>query len=358
MSTSEREGSEASEGVPLDSERTASWSTSAEPADDDWPADSGSGPTGGDPAAPVWRRLALGRAMPERAAHRRLDGPWLDDAWQRGRILLLDERGRVVVEGPAEAPRMVWFASDDPSASVADADRLFLAEEDGIPYFALLAALPEKLPDGQRTVSLREVGAELVPFESSLLTAAIGLANWHRDYRYGPRTGTRLGWRAGGWEAEAVDGSEIVYPRTNPAIIVLVHDGVAGDEGRCLLTRGLTWPEGRYSCVAGFVEPGEAAEAAVFREVAEETGVRISEVRYLASQAWPLPASLMLGFYALAESDQPVTVEEAELADACWFSRGQLRGRGPGPAPIVPPPLSIAHELLTAWRDERIENPF
>ncbi|TQS42353.1 NAD(+) diphosphatase [Cryptosporangium phraense] len=294
--------------------------------------------------------------MPERAAYHRLDGPWLEEAWERARIVLLDERGRVAAEGPTEAPRLVWFTAAEVVAP--DAERLFLAEEDGIPYFAVLAELPEKPADGWRSVSLREVGAELVPFESSLLTEAIGLANWHRDYRFGPRTGTRLGWRNGGWEAEAVDGSEVVYPRTNPAIIVLVHDGVAGDEGRCLLTRGLTWPEGRYSCVAGFVEPGEAAEAAVFREVAEETGVRIREVRYLASQAWPLPASLMLGFYALAESDQPVTVEEVELADARWFTRGQLRGHGPGEAPIVPPPLSIAHELLTAWRDERIENPF
>ncbi|SHN32921.1 NAD(+) diphosphatase [Cryptosporangium aurantiacum] len=337
-------GSEGSEGVPLDRERTATWSTSAEP--------DGSA----DPAAPVpvWRRLALGRAMPDRAAHHRLDAAWLDEAWKRARVLLLDDRGRAVVEGAPESPRLVWFAAEDPAAAVSDDERLFLAEDGDVPYFALLTALPDVLAEGQRPASLREVGAQLSPLESALLTEAVGLANWHRDYRYGPRTGTRLGWRAGGWEAEAVDGSEVVYPRTNPAIIVLTHDGVPGDEGRCLLTRGLTWPEGRYSCVAGFVEPGESAEAAVFREVAEETGVRIREVRYLASQAWPLPASLMLGFYAIADSDQPVVIEEIELADARWFTRGELRGRGPGPAPIVPPPLSIAHELLTAWRDERV----
>ncbi|WP_157018297.1 NAD(+) diphosphatase [Cryptosporangium arvum] len=334
------EQTEGAEGVPeIDRERTAAWETSA--------------PGAPDPAAaelPVWRQLALGRAMPDRAAHHRLDGPWLDAAWARARILLLDDKGRVLVEGGTQEPRLVWASAEDP-ATAADAERLFLAEDEGVPYFALLTELPETA--GARPASLREVGAQLGPLESALLTEAIGLANWHRDYRYGPRTGTRLGWRAGGWEAEAVDGSEVVYPRTNPAIIVLVHDGVPGDEGRCLLTRGLTWPEGRYSCVAGFVEPGEAAEAAVFREVAEETGVRIRECTYLASQAWPLPASLMLGFYALADSGQPVTVEEVELADARWFTRGELRGRGPGPAPIVPPPLSIAHELLTAWRDER-----
>jgi NAD+ diphosphatase len=301
---------------------------------------------------PIWRQLALGRAMPDRAAYHRLDNDWLDAAWVRGRVLLLDEKGQVVVEGTVDSPRLVWFGAEHP-ATVTDGERLFLAEEAGVPYFALLADLPEKITSDQRAANLREVGAQLSPLESALLTEAVGLANWHRDYRYGPRTGTRLGWRSGGWEAEAIDGSEVVYPRTNPAIIVLVSDGVPGDEGRCLLTRGLSWPEGRYSCVAGFVEPGESAEAAVFREVAEETGVTIREVSYLASQAWPLPASLMLGFYALADSDQPVIVEEIELADARWFTRGELRGRGPGPAPIVPPPLSIAYELLTGWRDER-----
>lgn len=301
---------------------------------------------------PIWRQLALGRAMPERAAHHRLDEAWLDAAWARARILPLDETGRVVVEGPAESPRLVWFAAEHLTIA-SDDERLFLAEDAGVPYFALLTELPPAVGAEQRTASLRKVGAQLPPLESALFAQALGLANWHRDYRYGPRTGTRLGWRAGGWEGEAIDGSEVVYPRTNPAIIVLVHDGVPGDEGRCLLTRGLSWPEGRYSCVAGFVEPGEAAEAAVFREVAEETGVRIRECTYLASQAWPLPASLMLGFYALADSAQPVVVEEIELADARWFTRGELRGRGPGPAPVVPPPLSIAHELLTGWRDER-----
>lgn len=297
----------------------------------------------------VWRRLALGRAMPDRAAHHRLDEPWLEDAWKRGRVLVLDERGLVLVDGAAEEPRLVWADA----AAVPDGHRLFLAEEDGVPYFAVLASLPAAAPAGQRRAYLREVGAQLPPLDAALLTEAVAMANWHQDYQYGPRTGAKLGWRAAGWEAVADDGSEVVYPRTNPAIIVLVHDGIAGDDGRCLLTRQSTWPPGRYSCVAGFVEPGEAAEAAVYREVAEETGVTLRSVSYVASQAWPLPASLMLGFYALADSAQPVTVDPVELEDAGWFSRGQLLGRGPGPALIVPPPLSIAHELLTGWRDER-----
>lgn len=306
-------------------------------------------------AAPIWRRLALGRATPNRAAHRRLDAEWLAAAWEGGQVLVVDERSRVLVDGPPEAPRLVWL----PGPKAPDGERLLLAEVDDVPYFAVLVSAPE-WPDRDkngvdvRPAYLREVGAQLEPLESALLTEAVGLANWHREYRYGPRTGAELGWQAAGWEAVTADRTEIVYPRTNPAIIVLVHDNVPGDAGRCLLTRGANWGPGRYSCVAGFVEPGEAAEAAVLREVAEETGVVVDEVSYLASQAWPLPASLMLGFFGVADSSQPVIVETAELEDARWFSRGQLLGRGPAQAPITPSPLSIAHELVTAWRDERL----
>ena len=320
-------------------------------------------PTAGEPG-PVWRRLALGRALLDRAAHRRLDADWLAAAWERAQVLVLDERGRVLVDGAPEAPGLVWL----PGPKAPEGERLFLAESEGVPYFAVLVTEPAwpkreertqwpRQVDGEagiRPVYLREVGAELDAVESALLTEAVGLANWHREYRYGPHTGAELGWQAAGWEGVTPDGAEVVYPRTNPAIIVLVHDNVSGDAGRCLLTRQASWGPGRFSCVAGFVEPGEAAEAAVFREVAEETGVKVDEVSYLASQAWPLPASLMLGFYALADSRQPVVVETAELEDARWFSRGELLGRGPGPAPVTPPPLSIAHELLTGWRDERI----
>jgi NAD+ diphosphatase len=314
---------------------------------------------GANGAGPIWRRLALGRAMPERAAHRRLDADWLETAWLRARVLVLDARGRVLVDGPSDAPQLIWL----PGEEAPEGERIFLAEEDAVPYFAVLVELTDwpkrgEYPVGLRPADLREVGVALTPIESALLTQAVGVANWHREYRYGPHTGSPLAWQAGGWEGVTAEG-EVVYPRTNPAIIVLVHDNVPGDAGRCLLGRNANWPEGRYSCLAGFVEPGEAAEAAVYREVAEETGVVIGDPRYVASQAWPLPASLMLGFYAHADPEQPVVVDKVELDDARWFTRGELRGRAAAgaplkPPPLTPPPLSIAYELIAGWRDERI----
>jgi NAD+ diphosphatase len=269
-------------------------------------------------------------------------------------VLVLDERGRVLVDGPKTTPQLVWL----PGTEAPEGERFFLAEEDGVPYFAVLVDATDwpkrgENPDGLRPAGLRDVGAELDALESALLTEAVGLANWRRDYRYGPHTGEKLDLQAAGWEGVTASG-EVVYPRTNPAIIVLVHDGVAGDEGRCLLGRQAGWPEGRYSCLAGFVESGEAAEAAVYREVAEETGVVIEDPRYVASQAWPLPASLMLGFYALADPNQPVVVDRVEIEHARWFTRAELRGRAAREAPMTPPPLSIAYELISAWRDERM----
>ncbi|HEV2088059.1 MAG TPA: NAD(+) diphosphatase, partial [Cryptosporangiaceae bacterium] len=241
--------------------------------------------------------------------------------------------------------RLAFVAAPD----APDGDRIFLGVDADGPYFAVLGALPE-VPNA-RPASLREVGEVLDDHHAALLAEAVGVANWHRSYRYSPATGAPLVWQAAGWEGVPADDSAVVWPRTNPAVIVLVHDGVPGEGGRCLLTRAASWEPGRYSCVAGFVEPGESAEAAVGREVREETAVLVRDVRYVASQPWPLPASLMLGFYALADAGQEVVVDHTELEDARWFTRAELRGRGPGPAPLHPSAFSISHELIVGWRD-------
>jgi NAD+ diphosphatase len=164
-----------------------------------------------------------------------------------------------------------------------------------------------------------------------------------------------------GWTRTCVaDGSEH-FPRTDPAVIMLVHDG----DGRALLGRGPQWPEGRFSTLAGFVEPGESLEAAVAREVYEEVGIRLGEIRYLASQPWPFPSSLMLGFLARLDGDPAITLDPAELAEAGWFTREEVaRARdwtdadhlpGDGAASpgsrlrAVPPHLSISRYLIDRW---------
>ena len=149
-------------------------------------------------------------------------------------------------------------------------------------------------------------------------------------------------------------------PRTDPAVIVLVHDGEPGEDGLCLLGTNVAWARGtmgslrRYSCLAGFVEPGESAELTVIREVAEEVGVHVHHLQYVASQPWPYPGSLMLGFHALANPDDQITPDPTEIADARWFSRAEIRlaeAEDPSATFGLPNPSSIAHFLITTWLD-------
>jgi NAD+ diphosphatase len=293
-----------------------------------------------------WRRLAFCRELIDRAAHRRTDDAWLADAWPGARVLIVDGESRVLVTGDGGAPKLVLVPADDAPGG----ERLFLGVDSEAPYFAVLGAHP--VVPGARPASLFQIGADLDGYDAALLAEAVGLANWVRTYRYSPLTGAPLGLRSAGWEAVAEDGSGVIWPRTNPAMIVLVRDGVPGEEGRCLLSRQAVWPPGRWSCLAGFVEPGESAEGAVHREVFEEAGVAVSDVRYYASQPWPLPASLMLGFTAIGDPTEPVRVDTTELEDARWFTRAELRGRGPADEPLLPPPVSIAYHLIKRWRDE------
>jgi NAD+ diphosphatase len=134
------------------------------------------------------------------------------------------------------------------------------------------------------------------------------------------------------------------YPRTDPAVIVLVTD----DDDRALLGRQASWPAGRFSTLAGFVEPGESLEAAVLREVREESGVVVDTVEYVASQPWPFPASLMLGYFARAAT-QPAAADGVELAEAAWFTRDALRAALASGEVGLPPATSISRRLIDAW---------
>jgi NAD+ diphosphatase len=134
------------------------------------------------------------------------------------------------------------------------------------------------------------------------------------------------------------------HPRTDPVVIMLVHDG-----DRALLGRQARWPRGRYSALAGFVEPGESLEEAVAREVAEEAGVSVGEIRYRSSQPWPFPASLMVGFHARFAGGDAVA-SDAELEDVRWFERGELRAIASGETDLhLPPPVAIARRLIDEW---------
>lgn len=313
----------------------------------------------------------LARSGVDRAAANRADPHWLEAAWSRARVLVVDDSGRALCgsgEPSAASPHRPELAFLDPADAPAG-QRLFLGvDAQQVPYFAVVAPLPEHKE--AQPVSLREVGASLGDRDAGLFTTAVALAKWHAAHRHAPRTGAPTELAAGGWVRVDPDGEQL-FPRTDPAVIVLVHDGVAGPGGRCLLGHNAAWRRRQgprfFSVLAGFVEAGESAEAAVVREVHEEVGVRVSRLRYLGSQAWPYPGSLMLGFTGYADPAGALCPDLAEIAEARWFTRDEVAAllpQAPGPSGVpygaapagseiaLPGPASIAHYLIRCWLRE------
>jgi len=280
----------------------------------------------------------------DRAAHRRLDAAWLDEAWQRALVLMIATDGRAIVH----SGRLVLV----PSQGIIG-ERLFLGvDEAGTPYFAV-AGEPDVI-EGGALVHLWEVGSELPARDARLFASGLGLMQWHRDHQFSPATGQPTLAEQGGWVRREANG-ELHFPRTDPAVIMLVHDGQSGSDGRALLGSGALWApvQGirRYSTLAGFVEPGETAEAAVAREVYEEAGVRVWDIRYFGSQPHPYPRSLMLGFTALANPTVAVRPDPAELADARWFTRAEVAAVADGSSGDfrLPNRSSISYRLVMHW---------
>lgn len=294
---------------------------------------------------------ALSRSAVDRASDRRRDADFLAAAWRdpAARAFVVDGDRAFVSGGPE--PRLRLQAPD----ALPPGERLLLGVSGATPYWAVAAALPtaavpgaarsdaaDLTPDCSTAQSLRDVGALLDDREAGLLTHAVALAHWHATHPRCPRCGEPTSNEAGGSMRRCPrDGSEH-FPRVDPAVIMLVHDG--GD--RVVLGRGPAWPSGRYSILAGFVEAGEAAEHAVAREVAEEVGLAVTDIRYAASQPWPFPSSLMLGFTARAAYGELRPAPE-ELAGARWLTREEVRAGEVG----LPSAVSIARWLLQRWLD-------
>jgi NAD+ diphosphatase len=282
--------------------------------------------------------LTLSRSGVDRSVDRRTDEHWLADVWQRPstRVLLVDH-GRAPVSGDPVA--LAWC---QPSVVVGGERYLLGVDPEGVAYFA---AHRSHTADPEERRGLREVASLLSARDAGLLVHAVALANWHSTHRYCPRCGSPTLVRAAGAERHCeVDGSSH-FPRTDPAVIVLVTD----PDDRALLGRQASWEPGRFSTLAGFVEPGEDAERALVREVAEESGVVVTATEYLGSQPWPFPASLMLGFLAHAEDGRDPVADGVELSEAYWFSREDVtRGVADGSL-VLPPPVSIARRLVEHW---------
>jgi NAD+ diphosphatase len=270
-----------------------------------------------------------GEALDRAGPHRR------DDAWLAAR--LADPATRVVAASAAgvivagERPRM--FAVD----ALPDGLDLVLLGVDGDGH-GVFAADPGDDLAGERR-GLRDLAPVLSQAEGGMVAHAVGLLNWHRRHRFCANCGaaTDAG-EAGHVRVCPVCGTQH-HPRTDPVVIMLVTDG-----DRALLGRQAQWPAGRYSALAGFVEPGESLEEAVAREVREEAAVRVADVRYRSSQPWPFPTSLMLGFSARWAGGEPV-VRDGELQDVGWFTRQAIVD---GDVQL-PPPTAIARRLIDEW---------
>lgn len=292
-------------------------------------------------------RLALSRSTVDRATARRADGAWVEAAWAdpRSRVLVVSD-SQALVRSADGRPELVFISS----AEAPEGTKFLLGvDTDDVAYFGV--SVPGGVSrvrsgeDDVQPVSLRQVGALLSDRDAGLLTHAVALANWHDTHTHCPRDGTpTVPAPAGHLTTCPADGSEH-FPRLDPAVIMLVTD----PDDRCLLARNALWPKGRMSVLAGFVEPGESAEHAVAREVFEETAITVGHIRYLGSQPWPMPRSLMLGFQAAAPGGQRITVDAEEIGEARWFTREEmLAAIGTGELAVAPT-SSIARRLIEFW---------
>ncbi|MDO5682144.1 MAG: NAD(+) diphosphatase [Propionibacteriaceae bacterium] len=278
----------------------------------------------------------MSEASLDRADNRRKVPEWVSEQWRRpeAQLLLVDAEGHIATNEEVTGPRGVAPEGD------YDAERhTFLGLVEGVPWFTTEGSVT-----GARA-SLRHLGAVAVGAGLELAVGAVALIAWHRLEPYCPGCGALTTVTSGGLTRRCSECKRVQFPRTDPAVIMAVID----DQDRILLGRQASWDDGRMSVLAGFVDAGESLEQAVHREVFEETGVRLGEVRYFGSQPWPFPRSLMVGFVADAVSTD-ITIDKHEIDEAAWFSRAELAAALSERRVIMPGSASIAHRLITAWQ--------
>jgi NAD+ diphosphatase len=289
----------------------------------------------------------------DRMSERRGDGEWvaalLDDPTTR--MLPLRDLKPFVRGG--EAPMLDWQPVAPWRAQIeAGATTILLGLGDGRAHFAVDATGTAIAPDiDTELIDVRALAPAITPGEAAVLAEARSLLDWHARHRFCAQCGSPSRAVSAGWVRQCPDCRASHFPRTDPVVIMLVVRGALA-----LLGRNRRRPGARFSCLAGFVEPGETLEAAVRREVREESGVHAGRVRYLASQPWPFPSSLMMGFLAEGLTEE-ITVDPEEIAEARWFHRDEIRemvaraAAGPDDPTRVslPPPLAIAHQICRRW---------
>lgn len=310
---------------------------------------------------PVLSRSAVNRDEPLRTdAARQIAG------WATAQLVVVDAEGRTPVEWD-DVPDVGFLVGDANSwdrgsgarlrtrpatGAAPPPDAVLLGEADGVAYWAVRGRPDVAAGDDPgEWADLRMTGAVLDALGAGLFTTAVAALNWHDLSRFCSRDGSPTHPAHAGWHRLCEAEGHEEYPRTDPAVICLVHDGA----DQVLLARQPVWPEGRYSVLAGFVEAGESLEACVLRETFEEVGARVRDIRYLGSQAWPFPRSVMVGFHAVADPATPLVLADGEIAEARWVTRADLRtalaeGDWTGDAPVLlPGRVSIARSMLESW---------
>ena len=286
----------------------------------------------------------------DRAHLLRKDAGWQAERWadpESGVVAVSGNQVTVVGEDP---PRAALTSPATITPLLDGAAPVFLGLDGAVATFAadVSESAPEALADAlapARLAGLREVGALVSQRDGGLLAYAAAILAWHGRHRFCGVCGAATEVAEAGHlrVCKNPDARHKHFPRTDPVVIMLVTDG-----DRALLGRQAVWPPGRYSALAGYVEPGESIEEAVVREVAEEAGVEIDGVTYRSSQPWPFPSSLMLGFTASVAGSGDLRFDEDELEDVRWFGRDELRA---GPV-LLPPPVAIARRLIDDWLGE------
>jgi NAD+ diphosphatase len=299
--------------------------------------------------------LALSRATLDRVGHERAPEDAVDRLLDDVATRVLEVRGdRVAVDEAPDGELRLRLRG--PLESDRRGIGLHLGRDgDGTAYLGVVVSDPAPEGDANeewpRWLTLREAGDALGARDAGLFTTGLALANWHATHRHCPRCGAATEPTQAGWVRRCVrDGSEH-YPRTDPAVIMSVLD----PDDRLLLGRGAHWPEGRFSVLAGFVEPGESFESAVAREVLEEVGVVIDDVTYLGNQPWPFPASLMVGFVATTTQTE-LRPDPAEIAEARWVTREEYRELLTSGAIRTPSGISIAKRIIEQWLGATVES--
>jgi NAD+ diphosphatase len=275
-------------------------------------------------------------SLMDRAGELRSNPSRIEELWSSAKIIEVGKgRIRSTVDGPTFIP---------PHEAIGG-ERYFLGihRETEVPYFAWASGAV--VSDVGDYLTLRELSGVLSPLHLEISMHAIALSNWHDAHPHCSKCGARTRVDLAGAARICDEDQSQHHPRTDPAVIVLIKDRA----DRILLGHQPVWPDGRFSTFAGFLEPGETFEQCVAREALEESGVTLSEIKYLGSQPWPFPASIMIAFEAVTDSPEDARPDGEEITEVKWFSRAELKTAAEDGSLLLPPAVSVARRMIEGW---------